>query len=70
MVYNTCVCVCLQERVKLAWQIEKIEYHNSKQKQHNSWFKQAAEAMEIDLDDDMLICKSTLTHQYQVKDSV
>ncbi|XP_062374238.1 ATP-dependent RNA helicase DDX24 [Sardina pilchardus] len=45
----------IKERVKLAWQIEKIEYHSGKQKQHNSWFKQAAEAMEMDLDDDLLL---------------
>ncbi|KAG5267874.1 hypothetical protein AALO_G00226900 [Alosa alosa] len=45
----------IKERVKLAWQIEKIEYHSGKKKQHNSWFKQAAEAMEIDLDDDLLM---------------
>lgn len=41
----------------LAWQIEKIEFHNSKQKHHNSWLKQAADALEIDLDDDLLMGK-------------
>ncbi|KAK9533649.1 hypothetical protein VZT92_008754 [Zoarces viviparus] len=45
----------IKERVNLARQIEKIEFHNSKEKQHNSWFRQAAEAMEVDLDDDILI---------------
>lgn len=45
----------IKERVDLARQIEKLEYQNSKAKQHNSWFQQAAEAMEIDLDDDLLI---------------
>ncbi|XP_031703663.1 ATP-dependent RNA helicase DDX24 isoform X2 [Anarrhichthys ocellatus] len=45
----------IKERVNLARQIEKIEFHNSKEKQHNSWFRQAAEAMEVDLDDDLLI---------------
>lgn len=47
--------VLLQERVNLARQIEKIEFHNSKQKHHNSWLKQAADALEIDLDDDLLM---------------
>ena len=53
--------LCFQERVKLAWKIEKIEYHNGRQKQQNSWFTQAAAAMEIDLDDDVLTCKSLHT---------
>lgn len=35
----------------MARKIEKIEFHNSREKQHNSWFKQAAEALEMDLDD-------------------
>ncbi|XP_075874234.1 ATP-dependent RNA helicase DDX24 [Nelusetta ayraudi] len=47
----------IKERVDLAWQIEKIEFHNSKQKHHNSWLKQAADALEIDLDDDLLMGK-------------
>ncbi|XP_006133739.2 ATP-dependent RNA helicase DDX24 isoform X1 [Pelodiscus sinensis] len=45
----------IKERVNLARQIEKVEYYNSRAKQHNSWFQQAAEALEIDLDDDDLI---------------
>lgn len=45
----------IKERVNLARQIEKVEYYNSRAKQHNSWFQQAAEALEIDLDDDVLI---------------
>ncbi|KAM7375837.1 hypothetical protein PAMP_005604 [Pampus punctatissimus] len=45
----------IKERVNLARKIEKIEFHNSRKKQHNSWFKQAAEALEVDLDDDLLI---------------
>ncbi|XP_068582473.1 ATP-dependent RNA helicase DDX24 [Cebidichthys violaceus] len=45
----------IKERVNLARRIEKIEFHNSKEKQHNSWFRQAAEALELDLDDDLLI---------------
>ncbi|CAK6957014.1 ATP-dependent RNA helicase DDX24 [Scomber scombrus] len=45
----------IKERVNLARKIEKVEFHNSRQKQHNSWFKQAAEALEVDLDDELLI---------------
>lgn len=45
----------IKERVNLARRIEKIEFHNSREKQHNSWFKQAAAALEVDLDDDLLI---------------
>ncbi|XP_020855949.1 ATP-dependent RNA helicase DDX24 isoform X2 [Phascolarctos cinereus] len=44
-----------QERVNLARQIEKEEYYNSRAKQHNAWFQQAADALEIDLDDDVFI---------------
>ncbi|XP_033499050.1 ATP-dependent RNA helicase DDX24 [Epinephelus lanceolatus] len=45
----------IKERVNLARQIEKIEFHNSREKQHNSWLRQAADALEVDLDDDLLI---------------
>ncbi|XP_053701462.1 ATP-dependent RNA helicase DDX24 [Synchiropus splendidus] len=45
----------IKERVNLARQIEKIEFYNSRQKQHDSWFKHAAEAMEVDLDEDLLM---------------
>ncbi|KAM9466622.1 ATP-dependent RNA helicase DDX24 isoform 1-T2 [Clarias gariepinus] len=45
----------IKERVDMARKIEKIEYYNSRQKQHNSWFRQAAEEMDIDLDDDLLL---------------
>ncbi|XP_036398077.1 ATP-dependent RNA helicase DDX24 [Megalops cyprinoides] len=45
----------IKERVNLARKIEKIEFHNSREKHHNSWFKQAAEALEVDLDDDVLL---------------
>ncbi|XP_068110754.1 ATP-dependent RNA helicase DDX24 [Hyperolius riggenbachi] len=45
----------IKERVNLARQIEKIEYFHSKKKQQNSWMQQAAEALELDLDDDILI---------------
>nr|XP_009481664.1 PREDICTED: ATP-dependent RNA helicase DDX24 [Pelecanus crispus] len=47
----------IKERVNLARQIEKAEYFNSRAKQHNSWLQQAAEALEIDLDDDMFMGK-------------
>ncbi|NWS44325.1 DDX24 helicase, partial [Probosciger aterrimus] len=49
----------IKERVNLARQIEKAEFFNSRAKQHNSWLQQAAEALEIDLDDDMLMGKKT-----------
>lgn len=39
----------------MARQIEKIEFHNSRQKHHDSWLRQAAEALEVDLDDDLLL---------------
>lgn len=42
----------------MARQIEKIEFHNSREKQHNSWLRQAADALEVDLDDDLLIGKT------------
>ncbi|XP_073494411.1 ATP-dependent RNA helicase DDX24 [Phyllobates terribilis] len=45
----------IKERVALARQIEKVEYFNSKAKQQNSWIQQAAEALEVDVDDDDLI---------------
>lgn len=45
----------IKERVNVARKIEKIEYYNSRKQQHNSWFKQAAEEMDIDLDDDLLL---------------
>ncbi|KAM4898135.1 ATP-dependent RNA helicase DDX24 [Sylvia borin] len=45
----------VKERMNLARQIEKAEFFNSRAKQHNSWLQQAAEALEMDLDDDMLM---------------
>ncbi|KAM8807666.1 ATP-dependent RNA helicase DDX24 [Eudromia elegans] len=45
----------VKERMNLARQIEKVEFFNSRAKQHNSWLQQAAEALEIDLDDDILM---------------
>ncbi|KFM08595.1 ATP-dependent RNA helicase DDX24, partial [Aptenodytes forsteri] len=47
----------VKERMNLAQQIEKAEFFNSRAKQHNSWLQQAAEALEIDLDDDMFMGK-------------
>lgn len=48
----------IMERVNLARSIEKMEYYNNREKQHNSWLKRAAEALEVDLDDDLLIGKT------------
>ncbi|CAG5866411.1 unnamed protein product [Menidia menidia] len=45
----------IKERVNLARKIEKIEFYNSREKQHDSWFRQAAEALELDLDEDILL---------------
>uniref|UniRef100_A0A3Q2UBA2 ATP-dependent RNA helicase n=1 Tax=Fundulus heteroclitus TaxID=8078 RepID=A0A3Q2UBA2_FUNHE len=45
----------IKERVNLARKIEKIEFFNSREKQHDSWFKQAAKDLEVDLDDDLLM---------------
>ncbi|XP_018414896.1 PREDICTED: ATP-dependent RNA helicase DDX24 [Nanorana parkeri] len=45
----------IKERVDLARQIEKIEYFNSKTKHQNSWIQQAAEALEMDIDEDDLL---------------
>uniref|UniRef100_A0A8B9Q699 ATP-dependent RNA helicase n=1 Tax=Apteryx owenii TaxID=8824 RepID=A0A8B9Q699_APTOW len=45
----------VKERMNLARQIEKAEFFNSRAKQHNSWLQQAAEALEIDLDDDVFM---------------
>ncbi|XP_057715598.1 ATP-dependent RNA helicase DDX24 [Corythoichthys intestinalis] len=47
----------IKERVNLARKIEKIEFYNSRQKHHNSWLRQTAEAMEIDVDEDLLLGK-------------
>ncbi|XP_038123313.1 ATP-dependent RNA helicase DDX24 [Cyprinodon tularosa] len=53
-VENKCM-EAIKERVNIARKIEKIEFYNSREKQHDSWFKKAAEAMELDLDDDLLM---------------
>lgn len=39
----------------MARKIEKIEFYNSRQKHHNSWLREAADAMDIDLDEDLLL---------------
>uniref|UniRef100_A0A8B9K3A1 ATP-dependent RNA helicase n=1 Tax=Astyanax mexicanus TaxID=7994 RepID=A0A8B9K3A1_ASTMX len=53
-IQNKCMAA-IKERVNVARGIEKIEYHNSRAKQHNSWLRQAAEEMDIDVDDDLLM---------------
>ncbi|XP_028928137.1 ATP-dependent RNA helicase DDX24 [Ornithorhynchus anatinus] len=53
-VETKCMAV-IKERVNVARKIEKEEYYNSRAKQHNSWFQQAAEALEIDLSEDVLM---------------
>ncbi|XP_056151615.1 ATP-dependent RNA helicase DDX24 [Lampris incognitus] len=55
-IQNKCMAA-IKERVNLARKIEKIEFHHSREQQHDSWFKQAAEALEMDLDDDVLFGK-------------
>uniref|UniRef100_A0A7N9AQ92 ATP-dependent RNA helicase n=1 Tax=Mastacembelus armatus TaxID=205130 RepID=A0A7N9AQ92_9TELE len=45
----------IKERVNLARKIEKIEFHNSREKQHNSWLRQAAEALEVEVDDELIL---------------
>lgn len=52
--YNSLLCP-LQARVSIARSIEKMEYQHNKAQQHNSWFQQAAEALEVDLDDNDLM---------------
>ncbi|XP_056623122.1 ATP-dependent RNA helicase DDX24 [Triplophysa dalaica] len=45
----------IKERVNLARKIEKMEYFHGREKQHNSWVRQAAEALDIDVEDDLLL---------------
>lgn len=45
----------------MARKIEKVEFHNSREKQHNAWIRQAAEALEVDVDDDLLLGKTTFS---------
>ncbi|XP_065607106.1 ATP-dependent RNA helicase DDX24 [Cyrtonyx montezumae] len=51
--------IAIKERVNLARQIEKTEYFNGRAKQHDSWLQQAAEALEVDLDDDLFMGKKS-----------
>ncbi|NXE32422.1 DDX24 helicase, partial [Ptilorrhoa leucosticta] len=60
----------VKERMNLARQIEKAEFFNSRAKQHNSWLQQAAEALEIDLDDDMLMGKKASEQEESQKQKV
>ncbi|NWI92164.1 DDX24 helicase, partial [Pitta sordida] len=55
----------IKERMNLARQIEKAEFFNSRAKQHNSWLQQAAEALEIDLEDDLLMGKWQKTNEQE-----
>ncbi|XP_066883934.1 ATP-dependent RNA helicase DDX24 isoform X3 [Kogia breviceps] len=43
----------VKERIRLARQIEKAEYHNFQACLHNSWIEQAAAALEIELEEEM-----------------
>uniref|UniRef100_A0A8C1WMJ9 ATP-dependent RNA helicase n=1 Tax=Cyprinus carpio TaxID=7962 RepID=A0A8C1WMJ9_CYPCA len=45
----------IKERVTLARKIEKMEYFHGREKQHNSWVRQASEAMELDVDEELLL---------------
>ncbi|XP_015720884.1 ATP-dependent RNA helicase DDX24 [Coturnix japonica] len=49
----------IKERVNLARQIEKAEFFNGRAKQHDSWLQQAAEALEVDIDEDLFMGKKT-----------
>ncbi|NWS19790.1 DDX24 helicase, partial [Pachyramphus minor] len=60
----------IKERMNLARQIEKAEFFNSRAKQHNSWLQQAAEALEMDLDDDMLMGKKANEQEESQKQKV
>ncbi|XP_038606476.1 ATP-dependent RNA helicase DDX24 [Tachyglossus aculeatus] len=53
-VETKCMAV-IKERVNVARKIEKEEYYNSRAKQHNSWCQQVAEALEVDLSEDILM---------------
>ncbi|XP_069772288.1 ATP-dependent RNA helicase DDX24 isoform X2 [Narcine bancroftii] len=45
----------IKARVNIARSIEKMEFQHNKAQQHNSWFQRAAEALELDLDDNVLM---------------
>ncbi|XP_067312348.1 ATP-dependent RNA helicase DDX24 [Pseudorasbora parva] len=53
-VENKCMAA-IKERVNLARKIEKMEFFHGRERQHNSWVRQASEAMDIDVDDDLLM---------------
>jgi ATP-dependent RNA helicase DDX24/MAK5 len=46
----------LKARVELARQIDKVQHGVAKEKHDKKWLKETAEAMEIELDEDMLRC--------------
>jgi len=46
----------LKARVELARQIDKMQHGAAKEKYDKNWLKETAEAMEIELDEDMLRC--------------
>ncbi|KFP33924.1 ATP-dependent RNA helicase DDX24, partial [Colius striatus] len=62
--------ISVKERMNLARQIEKAEFFNSRAKQHNSWLQQAAEALEIDLDDDMFKGKKSTEEEESQKQKI
>lgn len=43
----------LKERVQLAKKIDNTEHQSKKEKHEKNWLKEAAEAMEIELDSDL-----------------
>lgn len=43
----------LKERLRVAQAIEKAQHEVKKETHDRNWLKEAAEAMDIDLDDDM-----------------
>lgn len=45
--------------MNLARQIEKVEFFNSREKSHNSWLRRAADALDVELDDDLLLGNTT-----------
>ena len=46
----------LKARVELARQVDKMQHGVAKDKHDKKWLKETAEAMEIELDEDMLKC--------------
>jgi len=46
----------LKARVELARQVDRMQHGVAKEKHDKKWLKDTAEAMEIELDDDMLRC--------------